>query len=62
MKNIGLSIQPDTKKQGQNKCYEKGKGLALAVGWENSEFFPKGFILKLLLAGETFKSFLLDEI
>ena len=52
--HVGLSIQQKTKKQGQNDCYEKGAGLTLAVGWEDSELFPDGFSLKLLLAGETF--------
>ena len=52
--HIGLSIQQETKKQGQNDFYEKGTGLTVAVGW--------GFILKLLLAGEKFNSFLLDGI
>jgi hypothetical protein len=32
----------------------------LAVGWEDSEFSSEGFILKLMLAGETIDSFLLD--
>ena len=45
-----------------NDCYEKMTGLTLAVGWEDSEFFPEGVILKLLLAGETLNPFLLDEI
>ena len=52
--HIGLSSQQETNKQGQNDCYEKGTGLTVAVGW--------GFILKLLLAGEKFNSFLLDGI
>ena len=34
--------------------YEKGENLTLAAGWEDSEFFPAGLILKLLLAWETF--------
>ena len=34
----------------------------MAVGWEDSEFFPEGLILKLPLAGETFISFLLNRI
>ena len=58
--HIGLSIQQETKKQRQNNCYEKGTGLTLAVSWEDSEFIPEGLILKLMLAGETFNSFLLD--
>ena len=41
----------ETKKQGQNKCYEKGKGFPWAVGWEDSELFPEEFILKLMLDG-----------
>ena len=60
--HIGLSIQQETKKKGQNDCYDKGTGLTLAVGWEDSEFIPERFILKLLLAGETFNSFLMDGI
>ena len=60
--HIGLSIKQETKKQEQNDCYKKGKYLTLAVGLEDTEFFPEGFILKLLLAGERFNSFLLDEI
>ena len=31
--HIGLSIQQETKKQGQNYCYEKGTDLTVAVGW-----------------------------
>ena len=57
-----MASQQETKKQGQNDCYEKGTALTLADGWEDSEFIPEGFILKLLLAGETFNSFLLDGI
>ena len=65
--HISISIQQETKKQrtkdkGQNDGNEKWTGLTLAVGWEDSEFIPEGFILKLLLAGETFNSFLLDGI
>ena len=45
--HIGLSIQQETKKQGQNDCYEKGKGFTLAVGWEDSEIFPEGLSLKM---------------
>ena len=60
--HIGLSIQQETNKQGQNERYEKGTGLTLAVGWEDREFFPEGFSLKLLLAGDTFNSLLLDGI
>ena len=48
--NFGLSIQQETKKQGQNDCYEKVTDLTLAVGWEDSEFFPKVIIVKLLLS------------
>ena len=48
-------------KKGHNACYKKGTGLTLTVGWENSELIPEGFILKVLLAGETFNFFLLDE-
>ena len=60
---ICLSIQQDkTKKQGQNNFYEKGTGLTLAVSSEDSELIPEGLILKLILAGETFNSFLLDGI
>ena len=40
----------------------KRTGLTLTVGWEDSEFFPESFSLKLLLAGDTFNSFLLDRI
>ena len=59
---IGLSIQQETKKQGQNYCYEKGKGFTLAFGWEASLLFSEGLILQLILAGKTFNSFLLDGI
>ena len=57
---IGLSIQQETKKKGQNYCYEKRKGFTLALGWEASKLFPEGLILQLILAGKTFNSFLLD--
>ena len=60
--HVGLSIQEETKKQGQNDWYVKGKGFTLAVGWEDNELFPEGLIFKLLLAGETLNSFLLDGI
>ena len=60
--HIGLFIHQETKKQGQNNCDEKGKAFTLAVGWEDSELFPKGLIWKLLLAWETFNSFQLDGI
>ena len=53
-------FKKETKKQGQKHCSEKEKGLSLAVGWEDSEFFPEGLILKLLLPGDSFNSFLLD--
>ena len=39
--NIGIFIHQETKKQGQNNCYEKGKAFNLAVGWEDSELFPE---------------------
>ena len=29
--------------KGQNDWYEKGTGLTLAVGWDDSELFPEGF-------------------
>ena len=32
----------------------------MAFGWEVSELFPEGLILKLLLAGKTLNSFLID--
>ena len=60
--HIGLSIQQETNKQGQINCCEKGTGLTLAVSWEDSEFIPEGSFLKMILAGETFISFLLDGI
>ena len=60
--HISISIQQETKKQGQNNCYEKGTGLTLTVSSEDSEFIPEGFVLKLILAGDTFNSFLLDGI
>ena len=47
MRHIGLSFQEEKKKQGQNDSIEKGKGFTLAVGWEDSEIFPEGLILKL---------------
>ena len=56
--HIGLSIEQEKKKQGQNYCFEKRKGFTFAVSWEHSE----GWILKLLLAGETFNYFLLDGL
>ena len=58
--HLGLSIQQETKKQRQNICYEKGTGLTLAVSREDGEFIPEGLILKVMLAGETFNSSLLD--
>ena len=39
--HVGLFIHQETKKQGQNNCYEKGKTFTLAVGWEVSELFPE---------------------
>ena len=47
-------------KKIQNDCYEKMKGFSLAGGLEGNDLFPEGLILKLLLPGETFYSFLLD--
>ena len=47
-------------KKIQNDCYEKMKGFSLAGGLEGNDLFPEGLILQLLLAGETFYSFLLD--
>ena len=44
---MGLSIQEETKKQGQNNSFENGKGFTLAVGWEDSELFPEGLSLKI---------------
>ena len=38
------------------------RGFTFAVGWEDSELFPEGLILKLLIDGETLKSFRLDGI
>ena len=46
MCHIGLSIQEETKKQGQNYSYENEKGF-IAVGWEDSELFPEGLNLKM---------------
>ena len=60
--HIGLSIQQETKKQGQNDCYEKGTDLTFNVCWEDSEFIPYQFIFKLLSAGEILNSFLLNGI
>ena len=34
----------------------------MAVGWEDSELFPEGLFLNLLLAGETFNSFQMNGI
>ena len=34
----------------------------MAIGWTDCELFPKGLILNLLLAGETFNSFQMDGI
>ena len=31
---IKLASLFKTKKQGQNYCYEKGKGFTMAVGWK----------------------------
>ena len=39
----------------------KRERLIFAVGWEDSELFPEGLILKLLLARETINSSLRDE-
>ena len=38
------------------------KGLYLAVVLEGIELIPEGLIFKLLLAGETFYTFLMDGI
>ena len=38
------------------------KGFTLAIGWTDCELFPKGLILNLLLAEETFNSFQMDGI
>ena len=48
------------RQSNKNKMTAMKKGQA--VGWEYSEFIPEGFILKLILAGMTFNSFLLDGI
>ena len=60
--HISLFVHQKTKKQVQNNCHEKGKGFTLAFGWEDSELFPEGLILNLLLAGETFNSFHMNGI
>ena len=60
--HIGLFVHQETKKQGPNDCYEKGKTFTVAIGWTDCELFPKGLILNLLLAGETFNSFQMDGI
>ena len=60
--HIGLFVHQETKKQGPNDCYEKGKAFTVAIGWTESELFPEGLILNLLLAGETFNSFQMDWI
>ena len=60
--HIGLFVHQETKKQGPNDCYEKGKAFTVAIGWTDCELFPEGLILNLLLAGETFNSFQMDGI
>ena len=58
--HIGISIQEETKKQGYNFCFVKGKGFTLVVGWKDSNIFLEGLILNFLWDGETLNSFLLD--
>ena len=60
--HIGLFIHQETKKQGQNNCYDKGKAFTSPVGWKDSKLFCEWLIVKLLLAGETLNSFQLDGI
>ena len=55
-------MQQETNKQGQNYCYEKEKGFALAVGWKYTYPFPEGLIILLLLPGKVFNFFLQDDI
>ena len=38
------------------------RSFTFAVGWEDSELFPEGLIIKVLMVWETLNSFLLDEI
>ena len=47
-------LQQETKKKGQHYCNEKGK----TVGWWDSYDSPQGWIIKVLLAGETLNIFL----
>ena len=60
--HIGLFVHQETNKQEPNKCYEKGKTFTVVIGWTDCELFPEGLILNLLLAGETFNSFHMNEI
>ena len=55
--NLGafdLFLQQETKKKGQHDCNEKEK----TDGWEDSYVLPQGWIIKMLLAGETINIFL----
>ena len=60
--HIGLFVHQETKKHGPNDCYKKGKAFTVAIGRIESELFPEGLFLNLLLAGETFNSFQMDGI
>ena len=60
--DIGLFVHQETKKQGPNDYYEKGKAFTVTIGWTDCELFPEGLILNLLLAGETFNSFQMHGI
>ena len=42
-----MCIQEETKKQGQNYSFEKGKSFTLDVGWEDRQDFPEGWVLKV---------------
>ena len=60
--HISLFVHQETKKQGQNDCYEKRKSFTLAIVWKDCELFPKLLILNLLWAGETLNSSQMDGI
>ena len=40
----------------------EGENFTLIDGWSNSYDFPQGWVIKMMLAGETFNTFLLTSI
>ena len=57
---LDLSLQQDTKKKGQHNCTEKEKTpLKVMTG---KTVFPQGWIIKMLVAGETLHILLLTGI